>query len=692
LYQVADVQVEEGPNQIQREDAKRRIIVGFNTRGRDVQSIVRELQQKETSMITLPAGYYVHYGGQFENLVEAKQRLSIAVPVALALIFLMLYFAFGSFKYGLLIFTAIPLSAIGGILLLWLRDMPFSISAGVGFIALFGVAVLNGIVLITEFNRLKKETNMDIRTIIHKGTEARLRPVLMTAAVASLGFLPMALSQSAGAEVQRPLATVVIGGLVTATLLTLVLLPVLYKWFEKRSERLASRTGRTLMLIGLLAFGGHTLAAPRHHPDASPVLLSPLPANVGTGLQADTTGPGFAYPNLKSQGRIVSLDSLLAMASRGNLSLEARRKQAESWEALASRTFELPKTQLGVEYGNINSFNADTRIFIGQGFWAPVVYNRLRDYYRAGSTANAGLLAWRERELAREVRLQYYQMQSLLERDSLLQQLDSVYSRLSSAAALRLKSGETNALEKSSADAYLQQLRLQRTQLWHDFRAVQHRLGNLLNSDMAWLPETDRISYAAPMVTDTLQLAGHPMMTFYNGQQQLIRSQTAVERSRMSPEFGVGYSNLSIIGWQSPDGVSQKYYGSGDRFHIGQVTMGIPLFNAATKSRIRAGEASAKASSAERDAEYRRLQADWLQWQEIYARQLAAVEYGRSTGIALSDQIMMHAARSLRAGEISYPDWTQMMNQAIQLRIQYLDALAELRRAIAELNYLHGND
>src|SRR5690606_16636698 len=160
----------------------------------------------------------------------------IAVPVALLLIFLLLYFAFGSVKYGMLIYSAIPLSAIGGILLLWARDMPFSISAGVGFIALFGVAVLNGIVLITEFNRLKKETDMDIRAIIIAGADARLRPVLMTASVASLGFLPMALSQGAGAEVQRPLATVVIGGLITATLLTLVVLPVLYNWFESRKK------------------------------------------------------------------------------------------------------------------------------------------------------------------------------------------------------------------------------------------------------------------------------------------------------------------------------------------------------------------------------------------------------------------------------------------------------------------------
>ncbi|HRF18801.1 MAG TPA: efflux RND transporter permease subunit, partial [Chitinophagaceae bacterium] len=230
LYQVATVEIKEGPNQIQREDAKRRIIVGFNVRGRDVESVVKELSEKEKKQLGLPSGYYVKYGGQFENLVEAKQRLSLAVPAALLLILVMLYFAFGSLKYGILIFTAIPLSAIGGVLALWTRGMPFSISAGVGFIALFGVAVLNGIVLIAEFNRLKQHGLNDIKHIVMEGTQIRLRPVLMTAAVASLGFMPMALSNGPGAEVQRPLATVVIGGLITATFLTLVVLPILYTW------------------------------------------------------------------------------------------------------------------------------------------------------------------------------------------------------------------------------------------------------------------------------------------------------------------------------------------------------------------------------------------------------------------------------------------------------------------------------
>lgn len=237
LKQLADVKFRIGPNQIQREDAKRRIIVAFNVRGRDVSSIVEEIQVKLRDQMDFPTGYFTTYGGQFENLEAGQARLSLAVPAALLLIFMLLYFTFHSVKHALLIFTAIPMAAIGGVFALLFRGMPFSISAGVGFIALFGVAVLNGIVLIAEFNRLKKEGLTDLHNVILKGTEIRLRPVLMTAAVASLGFLPMALATTAGAEVQKPLATVVIGGLISATILTLIVLPCLYIYFEQMGKK-----------------------------------------------------------------------------------------------------------------------------------------------------------------------------------------------------------------------------------------------------------------------------------------------------------------------------------------------------------------------------------------------------------------------------------------------------------------------
>ena len=236
LENVAEVSLKEAPAQITHDNGERRIYVGFNVRGRDVQSTVEEIQQILDEKFRLPAGYYYTYGGEFQNLKDATARLSLAVPVALVLILLLLYATLRSVRETLFVFSAIPLSLIGGILALWLRGMPFSISAGVGFIALFGIAVLNGIVLIGQFNNLEREGVSNVRQRIISGCEERLRPVIMTALVASLGFLPMALSTADGAEVQRPLATVVIGGLLTATILTLMVLPAIYETFTKKDK------------------------------------------------------------------------------------------------------------------------------------------------------------------------------------------------------------------------------------------------------------------------------------------------------------------------------------------------------------------------------------------------------------------------------------------------------------------------
>ena len=233
LGQVADFAVEEKVNTIARETGQRRAAIMVNLRGRDVESFVLEAQNKVASQVKLPAGYLVEFGGQFKNLQEARAKLAIIVPMALAIIFLLIFMAFGSLRQALLIYTGIPLAVTGGVFALWFRGMPFSISAGVGFIALSGVAVLNGLMMVSYFNQLR-EGGKPLLDSILEGSLTRLRPVMMTAMVASLGFVPMALGSGAGAEVQRPLATVVIGGIISSTFLTLVVLPILYQVFETR--------------------------------------------------------------------------------------------------------------------------------------------------------------------------------------------------------------------------------------------------------------------------------------------------------------------------------------------------------------------------------------------------------------------------------------------------------------------------
>jgi cobalt-zinc-cadmium resistance protein CzcA len=228
---VAHIQVQEGPNQISRENGKRRIVVSANVRGQDIGSFVEAAQQKMATAVKIPEGYWITWGGQFENLTAARQRLMVVVPLALFLIFMLLFATFHSVRFAFLVFTGVPLALTGGVFSLWLRNMPFTISAGVGFIALSGVAVLNGLVLVSFIRQLRDE-GVSVEEAVVQGCLRRLRPVLMTALVASLGFVPMALATSMGAEVQRPLATVVIGGIISSTILTLLVLPAIYAWFD----------------------------------------------------------------------------------------------------------------------------------------------------------------------------------------------------------------------------------------------------------------------------------------------------------------------------------------------------------------------------------------------------------------------------------------------------------------------------
>ena len=240
LGDVAEIDQVKTVSPILRDSGQRRAALMVNLRGRDVDSWVCEADAKVREHVQLPEGYTLQFGGQFENLREAKARLTIVVPAALAFIFVLIFMAFGSMRQALLVYSGVPLAITGGVIALWLRDMPFSISAAVGFIALSGVAVLNGVVMISYFNQLREE-GRDLHSAVIEGSLTRLRPVLMTAAVAAFGFIPMALSTSAGAEVQRPLATVVIGGIVSSTFLTLVLVPVLYEWAERKNRLPAAR-------------------------------------------------------------------------------------------------------------------------------------------------------------------------------------------------------------------------------------------------------------------------------------------------------------------------------------------------------------------------------------------------------------------------------------------------------------------
>jgi cobalt-zinc-cadmium resistance protein CzcA len=646
LYQVASVEIKEGPNQIQREDAKRRIIVGFNVRGRDVETVVNELNEKTGTELALPSGYYISYGGQFENLVEAKQRLSVAVPAALLLILVMLYFAFGSLKHGLLIFSAIPLSAIGGVFALWIRDMPFSISAGVGFIALFGVAVLNGIVLISEFNRLKQHGINDLKHIIMEGTKTRMRPVLMTAAVASLGFLPMAISNGPGAEVQRPLATVVIGGLISATFLTLVILPVFYNWFEKKKKK-------------------HKLK-----PVAAAILILLLSVNAGAQ-------------------KTVSLDEMLKMAAEKNQSVQLTKKNAEYWKALQSIGYNPGKTQLGAEYGNVNSFNNDSRFYVSQPLALPIIYRRQKELYKANEEMQLQQAEIKWAELSKEVKLAFYQLIDIIERKKLLIRIDSVYSRYQQSADLRLKAGDANMLEKTAADLHVQKIKIQQQEAEADIVIMQQKLKWLLNTDEMLLPlYSGGKRQGLQKITE--DSAVHALVKQYQLQEKVFKAETETEKSALLPDVTLGYSNMSIIGFQSPDGVSQKYYSGSDRFNVYSLSVGIPLFNKTVKARVKAGTVNQQIAE---------LAAAVTTAQLGNRRKQAVLELGKlqnsinfyeQGGLQQADLMIKNAGISFQKGEVSYSEWSLLMNNAVAIQLSWLDAVSRYNIAVIELEYLIG--
>ncbi|MBS3913530.1 MAG: CusA/CzcA family heavy metal efflux RND transporter [Bacteroidetes bacterium] len=649
LYQVASVNIQESINQIQRDDAKRRIIVGFNVRGRDVQSIVTELQQKVGTNVHLPSGYYIKYGGTFENLNAAKKRLGIAVPISLILIFILLYFAFNSVKQGLLIYSAIPLSAIGGILFLAMRGMSFSISAGVGFIALFGVAVLNGIVLIAEFNRIKNEGESDTMQIVLQGTKMRLRPVLMTAFVASMGFLPMALSHGEGAEVQRPLATVVIGGLLIATFLTLFVLPVLYILFEKGFKGKFNENAKVITAASLLI----------------------------TGI--------FYSGSIHAQ-QAISLNAAIDTAIQNNLLVRNEKLKSEYQNKLKEASLDIPQTNITGEYGQINSIYKDTRIGISQNFSFPAVYTRQRLLQNAIYTSSILDVVLRENELKKQVSNTYYLLLYVMQKQKLLMQSDSIFSHFLEKSNQRFAKGESNILEKITAETQRGEIHIQLKQVKNDLETLQLQFQLLLNTNIQFTPEN------APMrlpflISPEFQSENHPFIHILAQQKQISMENTRVEKSRMLPNLFIGFSNMSIQG----TGADNIFYSRSYRFSSVQMGLGVPLFYGSQKAKIHASKVQESIAQNNYNQGLKELRTGYDIYFKKYQNQLQVVNYYEDTAIKNADIIMQTAHKQFENGDINYMEWTMLVLNATAIRSNYSDALSELNQIAIQLQFFTNN-
>jgi cobalt-zinc-cadmium resistance protein CzcA len=654
---VADIQIKSGPAQVSREDTRRRITIGFNVRNRDIQSVIAEVTQQIDRKIKLPTGYYVSYGGQFQNLEAAKARLSIAVPVALLLIFVLLFFTFHSVSQTFLIFSAVPMSAIGGVFALWLRGMNFSISAGVGFIALFGVAVLNGIVLIAEFNRLEKEGIADITERVKKGLHTRLRPVIMTAAVASLGFLPMALSNSAGAEVQKPLATVVIGGLISATFLTLIILPVFYILFSSTKFRnlFKRKSLKTLSMILFFLLGSSS------------------------------------FLNVKAQQvKVINLHQAIQMALDSNLSVRSSAYSVEVQKSLKGASWDLPKTSIQGQYGQFNSYNKDNSFTVSQSFAFPTVYINQNKLANANVKSSELQLKASQLEIANQVKQVYWQLAYLHSKQKLFVYQDSLYAGFLRAAKLRAKVGETNRLEMINASSQSLEVKNELQQVTADLSIYYQKLQTLLNTNLSVrLSDTvlQRIDFK-PMA-DSSVLAGNPLVSYAHQQVEISHFEKNVEQSRMMPDFSVGYFSQTMRGTQEVNGMPRTF-GPGDRFNGIQAEIAIPLWFVSNTAKIKSARLKELVSQTDAENYSKSVASNYRTLLGEFTKIGNSLAYYEKQAVPEANMIIDQATRSYKAGAMDYLEYIHNLDQALSIRKNYLDALNNYNQILISIEFITG--
>ena len=640
LGELAEITYAEGPAKISRENTHRRVVVSVNVRNRDLQSVIEDIQAKIDQKVKLKPGNYIVYGGQFENLQNATRRLKLAVPIALLLIFIFLHFAFNSFKDAAMIFSAVPLSAVGGVLFLWIRGMPFSVSAGIGFIALFGVAVLNGIVLIEHLKELKESGIKDIKELIFKGTRERLRPVMLTAAAAALGFLPMAISTSAGAEVQRPLATVVIGGLVTSTLLTMIALPLMFAILNN--------------VIGIQIW---------------PLRLKRLKAIPIVIL--------FIIPfSANGQSEKTTIENAIELALKNNKEFISYQLKVEQSKALVSSAFSIDKTLIyySKDQNNIAENGYPLDVFgIEQNFSFPTVYSAQRKLNAINVKLDEMNLAIQKLLLSKEVSLAYYNIIYILNKQRFYKQIDSLYANFDKDTELKYKHGDISYLESLNSKAKKQQISIQMNQINATLDIAYQKLKTLIYSDsLIDIPyqELEMIQVIKPIPEDN---PGYQIMKM-NVDQQIAT--TKIEKNRFLPDI-----NLGIFNGSNNQNGAKSYLGY-------QIGIGLPLFFGEQRAKVKSGKISISIAESMQE-NYLRILSNKLN--ELYNelnKYNQSIDLYFNTNRPLSDQILLSAQKSYNLGEIDFFKYIQSIEIAMDIKLDYLDNLIKYNSIALEINYL----
>lgn len=645
LKEVAEISYQPGPMQISRDNTNRRTYVGINVEGRDVKSLVEEIQRTLDEKLELPSGYYIRYGGAFENLERASKRLTLVIPLALALIFMLVFFAIKSFKQTLMIYVAIPLATVGGIFSLYLRDMPFSISAGVGFIVLFGVAVLNGLVLISGFNELKEEGKLSLGEIIKQGSLRRVRPIFLTASTDILGFLPMAISTSAGAEVQRPLATVVIGGMLTSTLLTLVVLPVLYKMVESGKTKLKVPKLNTTVITILFIIGG-------------------------LGISGE----------LKAQENTVTLEQAITRAKENYPSLKAASLNVEKQKALKATAYDLGNTSIytGKEETGNGAVGIQTQIGVTQSeidlFGIPAK-NKLN---KSRTNLAISKLELTENELVRNVSLAWYRALVAKKQKELYKQLDSIYANFLKAAELRFKTQQTSKVEYLSASAKYKELMVNMKQAENEYLASLQILNQyLMYPDGVEIADTgqewDETVHAA-FSMDSLNAV--PLLNYYRQQLDVSKAEWKAEKANFLPKLDLGYRQQSV------DGTS-GFYGW-------EAGISVPLLFFSQSGKTKAARFNYERTVQEYKQLELELNASYKELLSRYKVMGEVLEYYKNEALPLAAEQIEAANLGYRLGSLSYIEFIQNTESAIKTRQQYISRLAEFFEIKEQLEYITG--
>ncbi|WP_281777958.1 CusA/CzcA family heavy metal efflux RND transporter, partial [Croceibacter atlanticus] len=657
IIEIAAIEYVPGPMQISRDNTYRRTYVGVNARDRDVESVVKDIQQKLDEELDLPSGYYITYGGEFENLQSAKDRLTIVVPIALFLIFVLLYFALKSFSQSLMIYIAIPLAAIGGVFALWLRDMPFSISAGVGFIVLFGVAVLNGLVLINRFNSLKEEGVTNINDRIFQGTKERIRPIMLTATTDIFGFLPMAFSTSAGAEVQQPLATVVIGGMLTATLLTLVVLPVLYTFIEKRRERkdhkkIGSFHPQALTTILIFGFmlGGTAFAKAQQ---------SQVP--VQDTIVQDSLKP-------------ITLSGAVEIAKDNYPALKTSQLEIERQSALAGNAY---------DFGNTQVFTGGEEVADGQGIYTLIGVGQ-QNIDLLGIGAKKRLQQQRielaqtaldlsEIQIEREVKKAWSEAFQTKKKFVLYRELDSIYGQFAQSVELNYEVEAISRLEYAAARNQALQINNKFQQAETDYSIALQKL-NLWLTPNTMYTVTDEVEATEISILETDDtLNNHPELSLSRKRIDEAQASYDEARANLLPKFNL-------------QGGLQRVNGDSG-FYTYQAGISIPLLSGPVRGRAKAAKLDAQIAETNAVFKQRELQSQYKQAQQNYVRWRETWLFYKTEALPLAIDQRKGALLAYKEGALDYAAFTQIIRDAIQIEMDALDALDNYLEALFELQY-----